>query len=91
MAGKLELEATQIRLEGRDLHGSASCTLPYLDLVAIHIGREASERLDGRPTLLLERSGGAKVRIAALVQAGIVVELAEKLATVETGPRAASG
>ena len=80
LAGKLELGANELRLEARDCDHVAVCAFPYRDLVAVHVGRENCDRLDGRLTLLLERSNGDSVRIAALTQAGIVTEIAEQLA-----------
>jgi hypothetical protein len=90
VAGKLELDASQLRLEGSDAGAVAVYALPYHDLVGVHVGRESADRLRGQPALLLERSNGDRIRIAALTQAGIVAEIAERLATLESGPRAAS-
>jgi hypothetical protein len=52
----------------------------------VRIGRESGDRLDGHLTLLLERSNGDTLRIASLTQAGIVCEIAERLAALEIGP-----
>ncbi len=89
LAGKLELDRSRLQLEGNDHSELALYTLPYRDLAGVRVGRERGDRLDGRPTLLLERSNGDTLRIASLTQAGIVREIAERLATLETGPRVA--
>ena len=89
VAGKLELDLSQLRLEGNGCNDLAVYTLSLRDLSRVRIGRESGDRLDGRLTLLLERSNGDTLRIASLTQAGIVCEIAERLATVEIGPRAA--
>jgi hypothetical protein len=89
-AGKLELGRETLRLEGSDSDHLAVCTLPICDLTGVRVGRESCDRLDGRPTLLLERSNDDTIRIAALAQAGIVTEIAERLAGLENLPRAAS-
>jgi hypothetical protein len=81
-AGKLELDLEELRLEGSVSGNAASYALPYRDLTSVHIGREERERLEGLPTLLLERVGGGTIRVAALAaQAGIVAEIAERLVT----------
>ena len=89
VAGKLELDADRLRLEGNDRDHLTVYVLAYRDLATVRINRDLADRLDGRPTLLLERSNGDELRIASLAQAGIVSEIAERLATFEIGPRAA--
>ena len=89
VAGKLELDADRLRLEGNDRDHLTVYVLAYRDLATVRINRDLADRLDGQPTLLLERSNGDKLRIASLAQAGIVSEIAERLATFEIGPRAA--
>ena len=88
VAGKLELDADRLRLEGNDRDHLTVYVLAYRDLATVRINRDLADRLDGRPTLLLERSNGDTLRIASL-QHGVVCEIAERLATVEIGPRAA--
>jgi hypothetical protein len=89
VAGELELDHDRLRLEGRDRDHVTVCILVYRDLATIRVIRDLDGRFDGRPTLLLERANGDAVRIASLTQAGIVSEIAERLAAVEIGPRAA--
>jgi hypothetical protein len=88
VAGKLELDSLRLRLEGDDCGHLAVCSLPICELTGVRVGRENRDRLDGRSTLLLERSNGDTIRIAALTQAGIVAELAERLAAFEPRMRA---
>ncbi len=88
VAGELELDQSQLRLEGNDRSELAVYAVAFHDLIGVRVGREGRDRLDGRPTLLLERSNGDTLRIASL-QTGIVCEIAERLVTFEVGPRAA--
>jgi hypothetical protein len=78
--GKLELLPRSVRLDG--LAGSKQIALevPYADLDAVRTGRTASDRLNGQPTLVLERRDAEPVVIAAVTQAGVVAELTEHLA-----------
>ena len=87
--GELELDSSRLRLEGNDCSELAVYDLPFSELIGVCVGRECGDRLDGRPTLLLKRSNGDTIRIASLTQAGIVCEIAERLATRELGPCAA--
>ncbi len=88
VAGKLELGSEELRLEGSDRDHLIARSLEIADLVGVHIGRECGDRLDGRPTLLLEFASGDRIRVAALAQAGIVAEIAERLAGFEPRMRA---
>jgi hypothetical protein len=80
-SGRLELLPGGLALEGSGADGAASETIDFDDLVDVRIGRARADRLSGRQTLVLERRGGAPVRIAGIVQPGIISELAEHLAS----------
>jgi hypothetical protein len=80
-AGRLELFPGGVSLEGSGADGAASETIEFADLVEVRIGRARSDRLSGRQTLVLERRGRGPVRIASVVQPGIITELAEHLAS----------
>lgn len=80
-SGRLELLPGGLALEGAGINGAASETIDFGDLVDVRIGRATSDRLSGRQTLVLERRGRAPVRIASVVQPGIITELAERLAS----------
>jgi hypothetical protein len=82
----LELVPSAIRLEGAAAAGDSVVEeVPFRELAGVHIARSATDRLEGRPTLVLERADGAAVRIASVAQSGIVSELAEKLSFVSLG------
>jgi hypothetical protein len=86
VAGKLEIGVEGLRLEGGERDDPAAVyLLAYPDLTAVRIDREPVDRLDGRLALSLESSSGDTIRIAALTQAGIVSEIAERLAGLEAG------
>ncbi len=89
VAGKLELDSIRLRLEGNDHGHLVVCLIPICELNGVRVGRENRDRLDGRSTLLLERSNGDTIRLAALTQAGIVAEIAERLAGFVPRMRAA--
>jgi hypothetical protein len=62
----------------------------YEDVAEVRIGRATADRIGGRPTLVVERRAGGPVRIASVAQAGIVSELAERLAALVLGGRGSS-
>jgi hypothetical protein len=86
--GKLEFLARGVRLDG--LVGSRRATLELGDaaLAGIRIGRTAGERLDGRPTLILERRSGPPIRITSVPQSSLLADIAERLAALIYAPAA---
>jgi hypothetical protein len=80
-AGKLELRASGISLEGRNGAGPVSLLVPYRELLAVTIAPRP-ERLSGQPTLVLDRRGAEAVRIASVGALGIIPELAERVASM---------
>jgi hypothetical protein len=79
VAGSLEVLPDRIRLDGRAGDGRRSvCELTYGSLVDARIGRVHSERLDGRPALVLERRDFAPLLVGD-AEPGILRELAERL------------
>jgi hypothetical protein len=82
-AGKLELAPGAVRLEGTSPDGTVAYELPYADLAGVHIARGGAERLENRPTLVLEQVGGAELKVASVAQSGIVAELAERIGSIK--------
>jgi hypothetical protein len=85
-SGKLELRTTRLVLEGGN-GALRRLEVPYAELSSVHVGRNADERLDGRPTLVLERREAEAIRLSSVAQPGIVSELAERLVQVFLGAR----
>lgn len=81
-SGRLELGPQGLVFEGSNGDSSASERVSYEELTNVCIARASGERLSGRQTLLLERATGASIRIAGIVQPGIISELAERLASL---------
>jgi hypothetical protein len=78
-SGSLEFRAEGLLLAGRN----RTEHVPYAELKSVRVGRSNGDRLDGRPSLLLERAGGARLTIAAVGQTVVVRELAERLAALQ--------
>jgi hypothetical protein len=80
--GKVVLEPDRLRVEGATGEGRLRRReLLYTELVGVRIGRGAAERLNGRPTLVLERASAPPLQLDVL-GAGILFELADLLAAL---------
>lgn len=78
--GKLELRPRTLVLEGSNCSGPPQRRdIAYDEVTSAQITRVSSERLSGRPTLLVDRRGKTSLRIAGIAQPGIISELAESL------------
>ena len=80
-SGRLELVPRGLAFEGAGATGVASETIDIGDLREVRVARSPAERISGRQTLVLERRTGEPIRIASIVQPGIITELAEHLAS----------
>ena len=83
--GKLELLPQTVRLEGMTGSEPTTREIAYDYLSEIRIGRSATERIDGRTSLVLAPRTGDTVSIASVAQAGVVAEIAERLAALQLG------
>jgi hypothetical protein len=61
----------------------------YDQLAGVRVGRGAGERIGGRPSLLLEPRIGSTISIASIAEAGVIGELAERIAVLRAGRRVA--
>ena len=80
-AGKLELLPLGIRLEGIEREQE----IPYELLSGVRVGRMADERIDGQPSVVLERRTGVPVTIATVATPSLVGEIVERLAALQLG------
>ncbi len=80
--GKVVLEPDRLRLEGTTGEGRFSRRgLLYTEVMGVRIGRGAGERLNDRPTLVLERAAAPPLQLDVL-GAGMLFELADLLAAL---------
>ena len=78
-AGKLELEERRLRLEGISRDGRSSVrTVDYGELGSVRMAPR-SERIAGRPTLVVERPGRLPLRLGTIDGRGLLPELADQL------------
>jgi hypothetical protein len=85
--GKLELLPRGLRLEGLAGSHPTAREIAYEGLVGVRVGR-AADRIDGRPTVVLERRTGQPITIATVPQPSLVGEIAERLTALQLGPGA---
>ena len=75
-SGKLELRPRAIRLEGLD----SDAEIPYEVLASVRVGRSARDRIDGRPSVVLERRTGEPISIATVAQPSLLGEIVDQVA-----------
>ena len=90
--GRLTLGPRTLRLEGREPDGPAvDRQIGYEEVRNLRVGSSGPGRLDGRPTLVVERADGQYLVASAGMGAGIVQELVERIAELRlVGPRRAT-
>jgi hypothetical protein len=80
--GKVLLLSDAVLVEGVTADGRLSRRqIPYASIEGVRIAREADERLNGRPTLVIERTSAPSVQLDVL-GAGMLFELSDLLATL---------
>ena len=80
--GKLVLDHDALRLEGMTGDGLVSRRrIEYEEIRGVRIGRTPTERLNGRPTLVLERASAPPLQLGVL-GAGMLFELSDVLAAL---------
>jgi len=80
--GKVVLDPELLRLEGTTGEGWLSRReLLYSEVSGVRVGRGPGERLNGRPTLVLERASAPPLHLDVL-GAGVLFELADLLAAL---------
>jgi hypothetical protein len=82
-AGKLELLPRALRLDGLE----RSQEIPYAEVTAVRIGRSPSNRINGGPAVVVERSDAEPIIIATVAQPSLIGEIAERLAALQLGAR----
>ncbi len=82
--GRLELRPLGFRFTPSDDTASGE-EIRYEDLVAIRIGMEPADELEGRPAVVVERRAGRSVRIASVAERSLASELARGLEAAGLG------
>jgi hypothetical protein len=83
-AGKAALEGRSLVLTGVDRSGRvATERLELSDVLAVRLSRAAHERLEARPVVVLTLPRGASRRIACLDGGGTLLELSERLSSLQ--------
>jgi hypothetical protein len=77
--GRLELEGSALRLIGTDGRDVVTEEIRYEDLDGVHVGRRADERIHGRPSLVLERSGREPISFTSITEPGVIGELTDRI------------
>jgi hypothetical protein len=79
LAGSIHLEPRALVFEGSGPGRQASRRIGYDTIASVTLSRASRDRVGGRPTLVLELTGGGAIRIAT-PELGALHELEEALA-----------
>ena len=82
--GQLQLLADAIRLRGGAHSRPVEHALAYEELSAVRLGRQPEERIQGRPSLLLEVCSIEQFLVSAIGGLGVVTELADLIEIART-------
>jgi hypothetical protein len=77
--GKLVLDPDSLRLEGSTSGRVVRRKLPYERLAGVRIGREAEERINDNPTIVLEQRSGRSLLVEP-IGPGLLSEIADLVA-----------
>lgn len=78
--GRLALGPSTLHLEGRGPQGPVvHRQIGYDEVQGLRMASRGPDRLDGRPTLVVERADGSYLLTSAGMGAGIVQELVDRL------------
>jgi len=77
-AGSLELRQDELLLSGGSQDRHRDLSVPFGEVIDVHVGRKRSERLNGYPTLVVERGDAPTVLVAPL-GASLLHEIADLL------------
>lgn len=78
--GQLQLLVDAVRLHGGVRGATVEVKLPYSRLSAVRLAHRPEERIDGRPSLLLEVASIERFLVSAIGGFGVVAELADLIA-----------
>ena len=84
VTGQLRLEPEGVRLVGAVQGQPEEHLLEFRALARVELGHQADERIQGRPSLLLELRSPERFLISAIGGVGVVNELADRAAAAMT-------
>ncbi len=89
-SGRLEVRSRSVVLKGARNGQPVEREVTFENLLTIRVGRSREDRLDGQPSLVLERRTGQDIRVASVAQPGIVSELAQRIIGLQLGREGAT-
>lgn len=89
-SGRLEVRSRSVVFDGARKGNPVEREIPIENLLTIRVGRSREDRLDGQPSLVLERRTGQAIRVSSVAQPGIVSELAQRLIGLQLGREGAT-
>src|SRR4029079_12385022 len=60
-------------------------TIPYSELAGVRVGRTAAERIDGPPSVIIERRAGPPLTLTTVAQSTLLGEIVERITALQVG------
>jgi hypothetical protein len=79
VAGRIDLTLDGVHLDGGARGERRTLDLPYGEISSVRIGRNGSDRIDGRRAVVLALHAGGSVSFVAFDRPGSALELAHRL------------
>lgn len=79
LAGRLDVTASGLHLDGGSRQARRTRDLPFADIASFRIGRRNGERIGGRQAVVLQLVGGSSVSFVGFDRPGALYELTERL------------
>jgi hypothetical protein len=85
VAGRLDVTATGLHLDGGSRDARRIRDVPFADIASFRIGRDNGDRIGGRRAVILQLAAGDTVSMAAFERPGAEAELLERLEAADIG------
>jgi len=79
VAGRLDVRADGLHLDGGSRAARATCDVAFADIVSAHIGRADGERINGRPAVVIDLMAGGSISLVGFDRPGVLAELLGQL------------
>jgi hypothetical protein len=78
-AGRADLTAEGVHLDGGSREDRHTLDVAYAEVESVRIGRNGTDRIDGRRAVVLTLRSGGEISFVAFDRPGSVLELAHRL------------
>jgi hypothetical protein len=91
LAGRLDVHADRLHLDGGSRAARRTRDVDYDEIVSARIGRATTDRMNGRPAIVLELARGRRLSFVGFDRPGTLVELLHRVEQRVGYPSASAG